>query len=88
MTAYFDGANAIKASDVTGKFIPAVWSDEIVAAYKKNLVLANLIKRMNFKGKKGDTVYIPSPNRGTASAKAGATTVAIQAASTNSNITV
>ena len=88
MTAYFDGANAIKASDVTGKFIPAVWSDEIVAAYKKNLVLANLIKRMNFKGKKGDTVYIPSPNRGTASAKAGATTVSIQAASTNSNITV
>ena len=88
MTAYFDGANAVKAADVTGKFIPAVWSDEIVAAYKKNLVLANLIKRMNFKGKKGDTVYIPSPNRGTASAKAGATAVSIQATSTNSNITV
>ena len=88
MTAYFDGANAVQTSNVTGKFIPAVWSDEIVAAYKKNLVLANLIKKMNFKGKKGDTVYIPSPNRGVASAKAGATTVSIQAVNPNSNITV
>jgi N4-gp56 family major capsid protein len=88
MATYFDGSNAIQTSDVTNKFIPKVWSDEIVAAYKKNLVLANLVKRMNFKGKKGDTVYIPSPNRGTANAKAGAATVTIQAASTNSNITV
>ena len=88
MATYFDGSNAVQTSNVTGKFIPAVWSDEIVAAYKKNLVLANLIKRMNFKGKKGDTVYIPSPNRGTASAKAGATTVTIQAVSPNSNIAV
>ena len=70
------------------KFIPQIWSDEIIAAYKKNLVLANLINKMNFKGKKGDTVYIPSPNRGAASAKAGATTVNIQAVSPNSNITV
>ena len=88
MATYFDGSNAVQTSNVTGKFIPAVWSDEIVAAYKKNLVLANLVKRMNFKGKKGDTVYIPSPNRGTASAKAGATTVTIQAVSPNSNIAV
>ena len=88
MTAYFDGANSVTASNVTGKFIPAVWSDEIVAAYKKNLVLANLVKKLNFKGKKGDTVYIPSPNRGAASAKGGATTVTIQAVSPNSNITV
>ena len=88
MATYFDGSNAVQTSNVTGKFIPAVWSDEIVAAYKKNLVLANLVKRMNFKGKKGDTVYIPSPNRGAASAKAGATTVTIQAVSPNSNIAV
>jgi N4-gp56 family major capsid protein len=88
MATYFDGSNAVQTSNVTGKFIPAVWSDEIVAAYKKNLVLANLVKKMNFKGKKGDTVYIPSPNRGAASAKAGASTVNIQAVSPNSNITV
>ncbi len=27
-------------------FIPEIWSDEIVAAYKKNLVAANLVKKM------------------------------------------
>ena len=61
-------------------FIPAIWSDEIVAAYKKNLVAANLIKKMNFKGKKGDTVHIPSPTRGSASAKAASTQVTLIAA--------
>ena len=50
-------------------FIPEIWSDEIVASYKKNLVLANLVMKMNFKGKKGDTVHIPAPGRGNASAK-------------------
>ena len=33
-------------------FIPEVWSDEIVATYKKSLVAANLIKKMSFKAKK------------------------------------
>jgi hypothetical protein len=33
------------------KFIPEIWSDEVVATYKKNLVLANLIKKIAFKGK-------------------------------------
>jgi len=50
-------------------FIPEIWSDEIVASYKKNLVLANLVMKMNFKGKKGDVVHIPAPGRGSASAK-------------------
>ena len=61
-------------------FIPEVWSDEIVASYKKNLVLANLIKKMSFKGKKGDTVHIPSPTRGTASAKTAGNQVSLIAA--------
>ena len=61
-------------------FIPEIWSDEIVAAYKRNLVAANLIKKMNFKGKKGDTVHIPSPSRGSASAKAASTQVTLIAA--------
>jgi N4-gp56 family major capsid protein len=52
------------------KFIPEIWSDEVVATYKKNLVAANLIKKMNFKGKKGDAVHIPKPGRGSANAKA------------------
>jgi N4-gp56 family major capsid protein len=61
-------------------FIPEIWSDEIVAAYKKNLVLANVVKRMNFKGKKGDTVHVPAPTRGSASAKAASTAVTLIAA--------
>jgi N4-gp56 family major capsid protein len=59
------------------KFIPEIWSDEIVAAYKKNLVLANIVMKMNFKGKKGDTVHIPAPTRGSASAKAASTAVTL-----------
>lgn len=61
-------------------FIPAIWSDEIVASYQKNLVLANLIKKMSFKGKKGDTVHIPAPIRGSASLKAASTQVTLIAA--------
>jgi len=68
-------------------FIPEIWSDEIVAAYKRNLVAANLIKKMNFKGKKGDTVHIPSPTRGSASAKAASTQVTLIAA-TESEVNV
>lgn len=58
-------------------FIPEVWSDEVIAAYKANLVLANLVKRMNFKGKKGDSIHIPKPTRGNASAKAAETQVTL-----------
>jgi len=68
-------------------FIPEIWSDEIVATYKKNLVLANLVKKMNFKGKKGDTVHIPAPTRGNASAKAASTQVTLIAA-TESEVVV
>jgi len=59
------------------KFIPEIWSDEVVATYKKNLVLANLIKKLSFKGKKGDTLHIPKPGRGSANAKAAATQVTL-----------
>jgi len=68
-------------------FIPDVWSDEVVAAYKRSLVMGNLVKKMSFKGKKGDTVHIPVPTRGSASAKAASTQVTLIAA-TESEITV
>jgi N4-gp56 family major capsid protein len=58
-------------------FIPEIWSDEIIAAYKKNLVLANIVMKMNFKGKKGDVVHIPAPTRGSASAKTASTAVTL-----------
>ena len=53
----------------SANFIPALWSDEVVGAYKQNLVLANLVTKMSHKGKKGDTINIPKPARGSASAK-------------------
>jgi N4-gp56 family major capsid protein len=59
------------------KFVPEVWSDEVVATYKKQLVAANLIKKMSFKGKKGDAVHIPKPGRGSANAKAANTQVTL-----------
>ena len=61
-------------------FIPEIWSDEIVAAYEKSLVLANLVNRMPMAGKKGDTIHIPKPTRGNASAKAAETQVTLIAA--------
>lgn len=68
-------------------FIPEIWSDEIVAAYKKSLVAANVFKKMNFTGKKGDTIHIPSPTRGSASLKAASTQVTLIAA-TESDVPV
>ena len=62
------------------KFIPEIWSDEIIAAYKANLVAANMFSKMSFKGKKGDTLHIPKPTRGSASVKAASTQVTLIAA--------
>lgn len=68
-------------------FIPEIWSDEIVAAYEKSLVLANLVNRMPMTGKKGDTLHIPKPTRGDASAKNAETQVTLIAA-TESEVVV
>lgn len=59
-------------------FIPEIWSDEVIAAYQSNLVLANLVKKMSMTGKKGDTIHVPKPTRGSANAKAENTAVTIQ----------
>ena len=59
-------------------FIPEIWSDEVVAAYQSNLVLANLVKKLSMTGKKGDTLHIPKPVRGDAHAKAEGIAVTVQ----------
>lgn len=59
-------------------FVPELWSDEIRASYEKNLVLARLVKRLSMKGKKGDTMHIPAPTRGSANAKSENTAVTLQ----------
>lgn len=61
-----------------GDFIPQLWSDEILATYKQNLVQGNLVSKMNHQGKKGDAINVPSPVRGTASNKTALTGVTLQ----------
>ena len=76
----FSPTNSVTVSSA-GTFVPEIWSDEIVASYKKNLVLANLVMKMNFRGKKGDVIHIPAPTRGSASAKVATDAVTLIAAS-------
>ena len=80
------GSNQVTTS-VANNFIPELWSDEVIGAYKSNLVVANLVNKLSHKGKKGDTIYIPVPARGAASAKAANTQVTLSAA-TNTAVTV
>ena len=79
MATAFSPTNSVTTT-TAATFIPEIWSDEIVAAYKKNLVLANVVMKMNFKGKKGDVVHIPAPTRGSASAKTATNAVTLIAA--------
>ena len=76
-----------KANAGQGVFIPELWSDEVIAAYQSNLVLANLVNKMPMAGKKGDRLNIPKPTRGAANVKDAADTVTIQQTS-NSEVVV
>jgi N4-gp56 family major capsid protein len=80
------GSNHV-TNTTASTFIPELWSDEIVAAYKNSLVLANLVNKMPMRGKKGDTIHIPKPTRGSASSKSAESQVTLQAA-TESEVVV
>jgi N4-gp56 family major capsid protein len=80
------GTNQVTTT-IAGNFIPELWSDEVIGAYKSNLVIANLVTKLSHKGKKGDTIHIPVPSRGSASAKAANTQVTLSAA-TNSVVNI
>ncbi len=81
--------NVVQSTINTAGFIPEVWSDEIIAAYKKNLVAANLFKKMSMKGKKGDVMHFPSPARGSAAAKTASSQVTLIAESgTEKTVTI
>lgn len=70
-------------------YIPQLWSDEVIATFKANIVLANLITRFNMVGKKGSVINVPNFTRGTASAKTANTQVTLIAATdTNTTITI
>lgn len=76
--AYFT-ANAVVDKTAVDTFIPEIWSDEIIAEYEKSLKMSPLVRKMSMTGKKGDTIHVPMPVRGSANAKAEATAVTIQA---------
>ena len=86
-TATYPGAAGFTAKTEAGTFIPEIWSDEIIAAYQKNLKMAPLVKRIAMNGKKGDKLHIPKPTRGDANAKAADTAVTI-IANTESELTI
>ena len=87
------GSNHVTANVTQGgagianNFIPALWSDEVIGAYKSNLVIANAVTKLSHKGKKGDTIYIPVPARGAASVKGPNAQVTLSAA-TNTKVDV
>lgn len=56
-----------------------MWEDGVIAGYKKNLVMGNLVTKLPHIGKKGDVIYLPKPVRGAANAKASATQVVLNA---------
>ena len=86
-TATYPGAAGNTAKTEAATFIPEIWSDEIIAAYQKNLKMAPLVKKLAMSGKKGDKIHIPKPTRGDANAKAADTAVTI-IANTESELTI
>ena len=86
-TATYPGAAGFTAKTEADKFIPEIWSDEIIAAYQKNLKMAPLVKKITMSGKKGDKLHIPKPVRGDANVKAADTAVTI-IANTEGELTV
>lgn len=86
-TGSYFSAGAVVDLTAADKFVPEIWSDEVIAAYKKSLKMAPLVKRLQMTGKKGDVIHIPKPTRGTSHAKAEATAVTIQA-DTESELTI
>jgi hypothetical protein len=50
------GGGSIVNKAAADTFIPEIWSDEIIAAYQKNLKMAPLVKRLAMTGKKGDLI--------------------------------
>ena len=73
-------ANMVSNANVSN-FIPELWSDEVLASYKANLVMPQLVTRMPFTGRKGDVIHLPKGVRGAASAKAAQTQITLQAGS-------
>jgi N4-gp56 family major capsid protein len=69
-------------------FVPQLWSDEVLASYKSNLVMANLVRKLNHRGKKGSSIKIPTPSRGAVSSKTAETQVTLIQHGTDTGLTI
>jgi len=68
MATTFDITNAVDGT-AADAFLPEVWAMEIAAAYKSSLVMADLVGKLNHKGKRGDVINIQRPDRDAANSK-------------------
>jgi len=59
-------------------FIPELWGPEIRYFLRKKLIMANLVKRINFVGKAGDTLHIPDLSELGTTAKSASTDVSFE----------
>lgn len=73
-------ATAASRTRSNSAFVRELWTDEVIASNKANLVMPQLVVVMNHQKRKGDTFHIPNPTRGNASAKAAETQVVLIAA--------
>lgn len=81
------GTNNVVLSAVPN-FVPQLWSDEVIASYKANIIIRNLVRVLNHRGKKGSSIKIPTPTRGAVSTKAASTQVTLIAHGTDTGLTV
>lgn len=70
-------------------YLPQLWSDEVIATFKANIIVRPLITNFNMVGKKGSVINVPNFTRGSASAKTqGSQVTLIAATDTNTAITI
>lgn len=82
------GTNHVINADVGAGWVPDIWNDEAIVAFKKKTVMRNLVTVISAEGKKGDVIHIPTfPTHLTSTAKAVETQVTLQSP-TNSEVQV
>tara|TARA_Y100000739_G_scaffold229597_1_gene244907 strand:+ start:6407 stop:7360 length:954 start_codon:yes stop_codon:yes gene_type:complete len=77
-TSVYPAQGGVSNVTTQANFIPEIFSDQVRAAFKTRIVMANICKSLPMTGKKGDKINIPAPSRGVSSAKASGAAVTIQ----------
>lgn len=80
-------ANSVDTTDVD-KYIPEVWSDQVIAAYKSNLVLAGLVQNIEHNKQKGDIIHIPKFTSYTAASAKSANNVVTLVTQTDTEVQI